>query len=178
MKDYVHAYHFFYFFRSVLLVLRARMFKNNDLNTIRKILSYCYLGDWWVSTRARKMQFERIYLHIYPIDSFSKINNTSILWRCFINWVGIPTRISSDICSVILNMILRSRRKEPKEKKEEDIDDQLNISMETKVILTVLMKMMIWTFLWLAPKMEAPGILLLVEEGIIKLLWLTMPNYG
>ena len=116
--------------------------------------------------------------------SFSNINNTFILFyfifffgRCFINWVGIPTRISSDICSVILNMILRSRRKEPKEKKEEDIDDQLNISMESKVILTVLMKMMIWTFLWLDPKTEAAGILLPVVEGIIKLQWRTMPNY-
>lgn len=34
--------------RSVLLLLRARMFHNSDLKTVKKILSYCYLGDWWV----------------------------------------------------------------------------------------------------------------------------------
>jgi len=34
--------------RAVLLVLRARMFKTSDLNIVKKILTYCYLGDWWV----------------------------------------------------------------------------------------------------------------------------------
>ena len=24
------------------------MFQNSDLKTVKKILSYCYLGDWWV----------------------------------------------------------------------------------------------------------------------------------
>lgn len=24
------------------------MFKNTDLKVVKKILSYCYLGDWWV----------------------------------------------------------------------------------------------------------------------------------
>ena len=24
------------------------MFHNSDLKTVKKILSYCYLGDWWV----------------------------------------------------------------------------------------------------------------------------------
>ena len=38
-----------YFFSSaVLLVLRARMFKTTDLKIVKKILTYCYLGDWWV----------------------------------------------------------------------------------------------------------------------------------
>ena len=38
-----------YFFSSaILLVLRARMFKTSDLNIVKKILTYCYLGDWWV----------------------------------------------------------------------------------------------------------------------------------
>ena len=35
-------------FRALLLVLRARMFKNSDLKVVKKILTYCYLGDWWV----------------------------------------------------------------------------------------------------------------------------------
>ena len=35
-------------YRSILLLLRARMFQNSDLKTVKKILSYCYLGDWWV----------------------------------------------------------------------------------------------------------------------------------
>ena len=35
-------------YRSILLLLRARMFHNSDLKTVKKILSYCYLGDWWV----------------------------------------------------------------------------------------------------------------------------------
>ena len=37
-----------FFSRAVLLVLRARMFKTSDLNIVKKILTYCYLGDWWV----------------------------------------------------------------------------------------------------------------------------------
>ena len=36
------------FSRAVLLVVRARMFKTSDLNIVKKILTYCYLGDWWV----------------------------------------------------------------------------------------------------------------------------------
>ena len=34
--------------RALLLVLRARMFKNQDMKVVKKILTYCYLGDWWV----------------------------------------------------------------------------------------------------------------------------------
>jgi hypothetical protein len=30
------------------LVVRARMFKSSDMTTVKKVLSYCYLGDWWV----------------------------------------------------------------------------------------------------------------------------------
>ena len=41
-------YFFFLFSSAVLLVLRARMFKTSDLNIVKKILTYCYLGDWWV----------------------------------------------------------------------------------------------------------------------------------
>ena len=37
-----------FFSSAVLLVLRARMFKTSDLNIVKKILTYCYLGDWWV----------------------------------------------------------------------------------------------------------------------------------
>ncbi len=34
--------------RSFLLLLRARLFRPSDLRTVRRILSRCYLGDWWV----------------------------------------------------------------------------------------------------------------------------------
>ena len=29
-------------------MLRARMFRSADLKTVRRVLSSCYLGDWWV----------------------------------------------------------------------------------------------------------------------------------
>ena len=29
-------------------MLRARMFRSGDLKTVRRVLSSCYLGDWWV----------------------------------------------------------------------------------------------------------------------------------
>ncbi len=34
--------------RSFLLLLRARLFRPADLRVVRRILSKCYLGDWWV----------------------------------------------------------------------------------------------------------------------------------
>ena len=36
------------FYRSLLLMSRARMFRSADLKTVRRVLSSCYLGDWWV----------------------------------------------------------------------------------------------------------------------------------
>ena len=29
-------------------MFRARMFRSTDLKTVRRVLSSCYLGDWWV----------------------------------------------------------------------------------------------------------------------------------
>lgn len=29
-------------------MFRARMFRSSDLKTVRRVLSCCYLGDWWV----------------------------------------------------------------------------------------------------------------------------------
>lgn len=29
-------------------MFRARMFRSTDLKTVRRVLSNCYLGDWWV----------------------------------------------------------------------------------------------------------------------------------
>ena len=29
-------------------MFRARMFRTTDLKTVRRVLSSCYLGDWWV----------------------------------------------------------------------------------------------------------------------------------
>ncbi|TRY77338.1 hypothetical protein TCAL_10529 [Tigriopus californicus] len=36
------------FTRSFLLLVRARMFSTSDRKTVQRILSRCYLGDWWV----------------------------------------------------------------------------------------------------------------------------------
>ena len=58
-----------YYYRAILLVVRARMFKNSDLKIIRKILSYCYLGDWWVSIATIKNMLLSINFHFstyYP----------------------------------------------------------------------------------------------------------------
>ena len=52
-----------YYYRAILLVVRARMFKNSDLKIIRKILSYCYLGDWWVSIATIKNMLLSINFH-------------------------------------------------------------------------------------------------------------------
>ena len=58
-----------YYYRAILLVVRARMFKNSDLKIIRKILSYCYLGDWWVSIATIRNMLLSINFHFstyYP----------------------------------------------------------------------------------------------------------------
>ena len=34
--------------RSVMLIIRARTFRSSDMKTVRRVLSRCYLGDWWV----------------------------------------------------------------------------------------------------------------------------------
>ena len=31
-----------------MLILRARTFRSSDIKTVRRVLSRCYLGDWWV----------------------------------------------------------------------------------------------------------------------------------
>ena len=141
-----------YYYRAILLVVRARMFKNSDLKIIRKILSYCYLGDWWVSIATIKNMLLSINFHFstyYPkILLSSTITQSYILWltfshylkfflnsRCFINWDEILTRTSFAICCVILNMISRSKKNELKEKKEDAFEDQLNISMEENKVI-------------------------------------------
>ncbi len=31
-----------------MLIIRARTFRSSDIKTVRRVLSRCYLGDWWV----------------------------------------------------------------------------------------------------------------------------------
>ena len=47
MIRYLHI-DFAKYYRSLLLMFRARMFRTTDLKTVRRVLSSCYLGDWWV----------------------------------------------------------------------------------------------------------------------------------
>ena len=44
---------------------RARMFRVKDLKTIRRVLSYCYLGDWWVLYQVWYHLLKHIQLAFY-----------------------------------------------------------------------------------------------------------------
>jgi hypothetical protein len=39
---------FCFLFRSMMLIVRARTYRSSDVKTVHRVLSRCYLGDWWV----------------------------------------------------------------------------------------------------------------------------------